>query len=348
MSEAGHGFFGELDNIVHHQDRFVREAARGRFGRQHYEVGAVDDGVGHVGDLGPRRPARDGHVLEHLGGGDDELLCGVAFFDYLLLDYRDLVNRDGDAHIAACYHYPVGGLDDFIDVVYRLPALDFRYDFTGGQFRFYKCGRFEHVLFVADKRQGDVVDFVLDAELDVLSVLFGNAFELELGFGDIDSFSFLEQAAFDDLGLDTGLGDVFDAECEVAVVDVNHLFGFELVQVAGIVEGDCLRAVGLRVVAEPDGRVVVELPGFGAFEPADADAESFEVLHDADAAAVFGVELSDKLDHVQVLFVVSVREVEPCDVQAGRVHLAKHGIAAAGRAKGRYNLCFRCHYVSFN
>ena len=61
------GLFGDRR---HHRDRLDRVGAdRGLLG-EHHRVGAVEDRVGHVGDLGARRARGGDHRVEHLRGGD--------------------------------------------------------------------------------------------------------------------------------------------------------------------------------------------------------------------------------------------------------------------------------------
>ena len=60
-------------DAVHGLNRLERVLAHRRLGREHDGVGAVQDGVGHVGRLGPGRPRSVNHRLEHLRRGDDRL-----------------------------------------------------------------------------------------------------------------------------------------------------------------------------------------------------------------------------------------------------------------------------------
>ena len=57
------------------------------------------------------------HRLEHLGGGDHALAEQTAFGDQMLLDGRELLKGDLNAHIAAADHDAVAGLADLLDVV---------------------------------------------------------------------------------------------------------------------------------------------------------------------------------------------------------------------------------------
>ncbi len=151
--------------------------ADGGLGREHDEVRAVDDRVGHVGDLGAGGAGALGHVFEHLRGGDDEFARGVALADDLLLNDGDFVDRDRHAHVAAGDHDPVGGVDDLVDVADRLAALDLGDDLAVGQVRLDDGRRFEDVGRVSHEGQADVIDLVLNPELDVLPVLLGHRLE---------------------------------------------------------------------------------------------------------------------------------------------------------------------------
>ena len=68
----------------HHRDRADRVGADRRLLAQHDGVGAVEDRVGDVGDLGARRARRADHRVEHLRRGDDRPRVGagraISFF----------------------------------------------------------------------------------------------------------------------------------------------------------------------------------------------------------------------------------------------------------------------------
>ena len=107
-----------------HLDRLGREAAHGGLGREHDAIGAVEDGVGHVGGLGAGRAPVLDHGFEHLGGRDDRLPCAVRFRHDALLFHGDALDGDLDAEIAAGHHDAVGGGEDGVQVLQRRGALD--------------------------------------------------------------------------------------------------------------------------------------------------------------------------------------------------------------------------------
>lgn len=159
--------------------------------------------------------------------------------------------------------------------------------------------------------------------------------------GHVDAFAFLENAALDDGGADAAGMDALGPQGELPVVDVDHLARLDSRQVARVVEGDGLVAPGLQVVRQPDGGMIFQRAGLLAVEVADADAEAFEVLHDADVPPVFLVDLADEVYGLLVLFVRAMREVQPNHVQTGADHLHQYGIVVAGGSQRGHDLRFR-------
>ena len=89
-----------------------RVVADRRLARQHHGVGAVEDGVGDVADLGPGRRRRVDHRLQHLGRRDHRLADAHAEADDLLLQVRHVLEREVDAEVAARDHQRVGRRGD--------------------------------------------------------------------------------------------------------------------------------------------------------------------------------------------------------------------------------------------
>ena len=106
---------------AHGLDRVL--AGRGLAG-EHHGVGAVIDGVGDVGDLGARGARVADHGVEHLRGGDDRLVRGVALLDHLLLQVWHELGRDLDTQVAAGNHDAIGSLEDLVEVLDAQSALD--------------------------------------------------------------------------------------------------------------------------------------------------------------------------------------------------------------------------------
>lgn len=65
--------FGGLGDLGQHRHRFLGVFAHRRFGREHQAIGPVQDRVGDIGGLGPRRQPARHHGLQHLGRADAEV-----------------------------------------------------------------------------------------------------------------------------------------------------------------------------------------------------------------------------------------------------------------------------------
>ena len=115
---------GEGGDLRQHRHGFLRKFAHRRFAGEHDAIGAVEDGVGHVGRLGARGQAAGDHRFEHLRGGDDRLAREVGLRDELLLRDGDLLDRHFHAEIAARDHDAVGRGEDLVEVLERVGALD--------------------------------------------------------------------------------------------------------------------------------------------------------------------------------------------------------------------------------
>ena len=103
-----------------------RVRADGRLLGEHHRVGAVEDRVGDVGDLGARRARGGDHRVEHLRRGDRRARERAGQREQALLDHRHLLDRHLDAEVAAGDHHAVGRADDLLRALDGLGLLDLR------------------------------------------------------------------------------------------------------------------------------------------------------------------------------------------------------------------------------
>ncbi len=118
---------GALRDARHGRHRVHRVDTDRRLGREHHRARTVEHRVGDVGRLGARGDGRVDHRLEHLRGGDDGPSTGDALADDLLLEVRQLLDRELRAEIAACHHHRARGFDDAFEVLDRGAGLDLRH-----------------------------------------------------------------------------------------------------------------------------------------------------------------------------------------------------------------------------
>eukprot|EP00967_Tisochrysis_lutea_P060099 scaffold76769_cov30-Tisochrysis_lutea.AAC.2 len=157
-----------LADTSHHGDRFERVRAFGGLARKHHAVGAIDDGVGHIGRLGARRTRVVGHRLEHLSRADNRLTRHVALGDHHLLREEDLLRWDLNAQVATRNHHTVRLSKDGIEVSHALVVLDL--GDNANALADDRVGRHKarahvaHILRLADEGCEDHVDILLYGE----------------------------------------------------------------------------------------------------------------------------------------------------------------------------------------
>ncbi len=148
--------------------------AERRLAGEHDGVGAVEDRVRDVVRFGARRARAVDHRLEHLGRGDHGLRRAVRARDQVLLDQRDLFERDLDAEIAARDHDPVGDRDDLVDALERFVLLDLRDDGDVLAVLGDEILDADDVVGGAHERDRDPIDAGLDAEREMLEIAVGH------------------------------------------------------------------------------------------------------------------------------------------------------------------------------
>ena len=167
-------------NRGHGADGFDWVFTRGRLGREHHGVSAVEHGIGHITHLGSGGHRGGNHALHHLRGGDGEFVAIPGALNHALLQrgYGGVAHLNGK--VAASHHDAVAGVDDFIKRLRndRLGALDlcdqFRFAASGIQNR--ASGL--HIVRAFRERDGEVVAINLHRRFDV-----GHVFGGERGSG---------------------------------------------------------------------------------------------------------------------------------------------------------------------
>ena len=157
-------------DALHHGHRLDRIFAFGRLFGEHDRVGALEDGVGDIGDFCARRDRVFDHGEHHLRGGDDRLPGGFALLDDHVLRERDGFERDLIAEISASHHHRVRDGDDLVDAFERDLALDLGDDALGAGTGFDGFAAGQDVFGPADERHGDIFHALAGAELDEFTV----------------------------------------------------------------------------------------------------------------------------------------------------------------------------------
>ena len=98
-----------LRNARHSLNYLHRVKAHGSFGAEHYRIGSVHNGIGHVVDLCARGRQAFNHGFHHLGSHDYRFaeLNGLAHNHFL--NQRHGLHWNLNPQVSAGNHGPVGG-----------------------------------------------------------------------------------------------------------------------------------------------------------------------------------------------------------------------------------------------
>lgn len=117
--------------------------------------------------------------------------------DQLLLDQRDLLERNLDAEVAPGHHDPVGGPQDFIDVLHSLTVFDLRNDPDRTLSGIEQFAHGRDIGRIPDERVCDVVELKLDRVRDKATVFPGQRLGIQLDVRHIDRFMVFKHAVMD-------------------------------------------------------------------------------------------------------------------------------------------------------
>ena len=301
-------------DLGHRLDDEYRIVTNGGLAGQHHGRGAVEHGVGDVGDLGAGRLRSGRHRLEHLRRGDDWLAGGNGRRNDLLLQRRKTGQRALEAEVATGNHDRVAVFEDRIEVVDCGLGFD-----LGDEHRtmwWLLAVQRTHVTAGLHKRDGDQIDISSDDGIEVLEVFRGRRRCRQAARWHVDTgATSLHAATFDRRGcvLRTDLG--HDERCG-AVAHVETVADFEALRNVIDIDVDLGRARLLLAGANLHSAVRHELDG--RVTEGGADLGAGEVDEDADRIAVVLGDLTDRLDTLEHALDRVVRRTEAEHVHAGR------------------------------
>ena len=161
--------FNLVDDATHRFDGETRIRASRGFGGEHDAIRAVENGVGHVAGLSPRRTRILDHRLEHLGGRDDRASHAIGERDDLFLRDRHLFEREFHTQVTARNHHRVRRAQDFFDVLQRDVLLDLGDD--EHRLRNQKTHLLD-VVGATHKAQRQRIEVMLHGELEISAIFF--------------------------------------------------------------------------------------------------------------------------------------------------------------------------------
>ncbi len=314
------------------------EFSDGGFAAEHDGVGAVEDGVGDVADLGAGGACLLDHGLEHLSGDDDGFSGRLTAADKLFLDDGDLGDVHFDAEVAAGDHEAVGGVENVVDLIERLGFFDLGDEVNVGGFVLEMLAEKKDVLGVAYEREGEVIEIVFDGPVDAFPIAIGDGGDVDAAVGKVDALGGFEDAAdgavaaqLAEIFLSANKSEqaVFDEEA-VADLDVVDEVGVDAADAAVFAEDGC--ALDDELVADGDGHSVAAVVGGDLTE---TDFGAAEVAEDCDGLAPAHGGFADVAEHLEVGIEIAVGEIESADIDAGlEKGIEGFDIAAGGTHSG--------------
>ena len=220
------------------------------------------------------------------------------------------------AEVAARDHAAVGLAHDVADVVERARRLDLGDDRDALAAVVGKEPLdLAHARPVTDKRCGDHIDSLLNAEQQIGAVLIGHCRKRKLRAGNVDRLALAEHAVVCDHVFDIVAVKARDRELDQAIVQKKALPEREASRQRGAaLKHAPVAAVGGLIGSEYEGLACGKSDRLASCEQAGADLGAFGVQHDGAGDARFGAQALHPLDTARMLLVAAVAEVQARDV----------------------------------
>src|SRR5208282_3935494 len=202
----------------------------------------------------------------------------------MLLNDRDFFRRHLDSKIAAGDHDSVGSFENLLEMVDGLRLFELGDDRNlfaiGGDDLFHHL----HVGGAAHERDGDRVDAVREAKVQVLAVFFRKGGDRERDSGKVDAFVFAEHAAVEHIAEHIFTAHAADPQFDEAITEQDPGSGGEFAGEIGKGGGDARGGAGNVLRGDGYDRAGLQQNGLVAIEQASADFRALQILQDAEGA----------------------------------------------------------------
>ena len=158
-----------------------------------------------------------------MGRTNDGLASHITFGDYHLLSQKHLTSGDLNTQITSGDHDTIGHSENLVKVLKALFIFNLDDDFNIGTFRAEDFTDVADVLSASDEGREDHIDTVLNAELEILLVLFAEGRKIDRSFGKVNTLARRKIPVIDGADFDGGAIDGEDKERKNAVVDIDEL-----------------------------------------------------------------------------------------------------------------------------
>src|SRR5581483_5526938 len=159
------------------------------------------------------------HGLHHLSRCNHHTIAAATLVDDGFLQPRQFGITHLDAQIATRDHHHVRRIDDALEVGDSFVPLDFRNDARVPARVANQAARLLDIGRIASERYGDVINFLLRAELDVLPILVAQSGRGDSAALPIEPLAVGQLTADANLGFDPGAAHPSHLEHDLAVIE---------------------------------------------------------------------------------------------------------------------------------
>src|SRR3989344_5155923 len=309
---------GDATHAVHGRDRLNRILARGGLGRKHDGIGAVEHGVGHVGDFGARRHRAVDHGFHHLGGGNDRLVHLARELDQAFLNRWHRGIPESHRQVTAHDHDRVRNLDDLHDVLHRLGTFDLGDNAALAAGGAKQSPRLFHVRGAARERNRQIVGLDFGRDLDVFPVLVGQCVRRQPATLTVDTLVVRELATDGNATDDRRALDFLDPQRDASVVEQQRSATCDVLRQLLVGSANLLGRAGVEWQAGVNHEArALGKHGAAVLELAGANLRTLQIYQHADLASVGLSTVARGFGALDVDFMQIVGKIEPYHVNTG-------------------------------
>ena len=305
--------------------------ARRTFGRQHDGIGALINGGGHIGHLGPGGHRAFDHALQHLGRNDHRFRHRAAPADQAFLNRRHVLHRQFHPQIAARHHDPIGHGQDIFERFHSGGFFDLGQD--RGPAIGQGAGLF-HIFGPLNKAERQPVDPKRTNKFQILAVFFAERGKGQNHIGHIHPLAVGYGATGNDLTIGEIRAAIRHPQPDFPVIDQQLCAGFQHLKNLGVGQAHAGGiALGL-IQIKPERRAFDQFL-FAIGKGADTQLRALKIRQNTDCRIQLTLDLADDLVTLADLIMAAMAHIQAEHICPGLVQLTDHRVIRRSRAKGR-------------
>ena len=316
-----------------------------RLARKHNCRCAVINSVCNICNLGSCRARIFNHWFKHLSCRYNDFTCLIDLFDNHFLNGRDFFKRNFNAHIAAGNHNAVGNANNLVDIFNTLWIFNFCDDFN-----IFPSDSLEIVTHNRNIRCraaewcGDEIKIHLLAVRKVIHILLWKIRHIKIYAGYIDALVICNEAAVNNSAYNIGGSDLINFHWNKAVINKDCCAVFNIARQTVIVYKRFFFCAHTWCCCEGESVALVNNDTLRVLKITESDFRTFCIKEGSNRQWKFVAELYNFFKSFCMLLILTMAEVESCNIHTGEHHLLKNFFVIRGRAYGAYNFSL-CHFL---